>query len=520
MTIDDVRRKAQASSLPGLWIVPVALLAMLVQGYHPGAEDDAVYLAAIHARVHPGLYPMDSSFFRVQLQASIYDRVMAASVRLLHLPVNVVMLAWQFAAICLLLYACLRLARHLFAGAAARWAAVTLVALLFALPVAGTALFLVDSQLHPRTLATALILLAADALIANRTIWCIPLLLLAALLHPIMAAFGVSFCVCMAICGGGALHGWVLAASPPAMLLTPNEPPLGWLLDRPTDAWRQAMATRRYIFLSRWTWYEWLGVLAPFLLLEWCRRWAAHNRHAHLARVCAALLLYSAAQLTFALVVTLIPALVRVLPLQPMRYLHLVFLLGALIGGGLLGEFVLRARPLMWAIAFVPLALGMVLAERSLYPDTSHLELPGISDGAHSTNPWLQAFAWVAANTPHDAYFALDPNYMELPGEDYHGFRALAQRSVLADAIKDSAVAMQVPRLAPVWQRQVTATQGFDNFHREDFARLHREFGVTWTVLLANRNLGFDCPYHNAMVQVCKLPTEYFAPERTNSLTR
>jgi hypothetical protein len=501
MTIDDVPRKTQPQSLRAVWIVPLSLLAMLIQGYHPGAEDDGVYLAAVHWRLHPALYPFDAEFFRVQMQASGFDWLIAGTVKLLHLPVNVVMLAWQFAAICLLLFACLRLARHLFGAVAAQLASITLVALLFALPVAGTALFLVDPQLHPRTLATALIVFAADAVLCRRGGWAIPLLFVAMLMHPIMAAFGVSFCICLGVAGGGALHGWVLAAAPPM-----QDHELGWLLDRPTSAWREAMATRRYIFLSRWTWYEWLGVVAPFLLLEWCRRWAAHHRHVNMARVSAALLLYSAFQFVFAVVITVTPALVRILPLQPMRYLHLVYLLGALIAGGLLGEFFLRARLLRWALLFVPLAVGMFFAARALYPSSPHLELPEISDGARSNNLWLQSFAWIAANTPEDAYFVLDPNYMALPGEDYHGFRALAQRSVLADAVKDSAVAMQVPRLAPVWLHQVTATQGFENFRREDFLRLRRDFGVTWTVLPASRSLGFDCPYHNAEVQVCRLP--------------
>ncbi len=66
-----------------------------------------------------------------------------------------------------------------------------------------------------------------------------------------------------------------------------------------------------------------------------------------------------------------------------------------------------------------------------------------------TANPWLQAFAWIRQNTPTDAYFALDPEYLAAPGEDYHSFRALAERSQLADAIKDTAVVTQVPELGP-----------------------------------------------------------------------
>jgi hypothetical protein len=504
MNIVEQNGKSQSKSSTLVMILLLACAAMFIQGYHPGAEDDGVYLAAIHSDLKPGLFPFDSQFFRVQLQASIYDRMMAVSSRVLHLPVNVTMFLWQFAALCLVLYASLRIARLLFRQTAAQWSAVVLLAVLFALPVAGTALFLIDPQLHPRTLATVLILLAAEAVLHRPPLLAVPLLFAAAFLHPIMAAFGMSFCL------------FLILARPPqgssvalAALAAPDQTrTLSWLLDKPTPEWRLAMGTRNYIFLSGWAWYEWLGVFAPMLLLAWCWRWARDSMspaRVRLARLTAALVAYSLFQLAFAVVVAATPALVRLLPLQPMRFLHLVYLLGVLVAGGLLGEFLLHARAWRWCLAFLPLALVMFLAQRSLFPATPHLELPGISDGSHSSNPWLQAFAWIANNTPQDAYFALDPNYMELRGEDYHGFRALAQRSILADSMKDSAVAMQVPRLAPIWLQQVNALQGFNSFQAADFTRLHRQFGVTWAVLPANRHLGMDCPYRNAAVQVCRI---------------
>jgi len=44
----------------------------------------------------------------------------------------------------------------------------------------------------------------------------------------------------------------------------------------------------------------------------------------------------------------------------------------------------------------------------------------------------------IRLQTPRDAVFALDPNYMLIAGEDQHGFRAIAERSALADALKDN----------------------------------------------------------------------------------
>ncbi len=50
-------------------------------GYHPGLEDDAFYLAAIKRNLNPSLFPHDAEFFRLQFQATIFDKLIALSVR-------------------------------------------------------------------------------------------------------------------------------------------------------------------------------------------------------------------------------------------------------------------------------------------------------------------------------------------------------------------------------------------------------------------------------------------------------
>jgi hypothetical protein len=145
----------------------------------------------------------------------------------------------------------------------------------------------------------------------------------------------------------------------------------------------------------------------------------------------------------------------------------------------------------------------MFYAQRQMFPATEHIEWPG----ATSQNAWLQAFTWIRQNTPEDALFALDPHYVELPGEDFHGFRALAERSVLADYDKDAGMAARVPRLAPRWLKEVTAQTGWQNFQAADFQRLKNEFGVNWVILTAQTAPleGLTCPYQNRQLEVCRL---------------
>ena len=144
----------------------------------------------------------------------------------------------------------------------------------------------------------------------------------------------------------------------------------------------------------------------------------------------------------------------------------------------------------------------MFISQRMVFSASEHLELPG----RPSANPWLQAFAWIRQNTPVDAYFALDPNYLAAPGEDFHSFRALAERSQLADALKDTAVVTQVPELGPSWASQVDAQEGWSHFQFADFDRLRREFGISWVVVTYPQPPGLECRWHNISLAVCKLP--------------
>jgi hypothetical protein len=144
----------------------------------------------------------------------------------------------------------------------------------------------------------------------------------------------------------------------------------------------------------------------------------------------------------------------------------------------------------------------MFASQRALFAATPHFEFPG----TRPTNPWLESFAWIRNNTPVNAYFALDPKYLAAPGEDYHSFRALAERSMLADMIKDPAVVTQVPELGRDWEKQTEAQVGWQHFELRDFQRLKSDFGVDWVLVSYPEPAGLDCKWHNARLSVCQIP--------------
>ena len=111
-----------------------------------------------------------------------------------------------------------------------------------------------------------------------------------------------------------------------------------------------------------------------------------------------------------------------------MRSFHLIYVMFCLLLGGLLDEYLLRARVWRWALCLVLLRLEIFKLDVAAYPASPHIERPGV----RYQGEWLSSFLWIRDHTPKDALFALDSEYLSKPGVDLHGFRAVAERSMLA----------------------------------------------------------------------------------------
>lgn len=475
-----------------LYLLALTLTALLVHGFHPGAEDAEVYLPNVKQALHPGLYPLGAEFFHPYARLSLFPRLVEWSIRLTHLSYDWAIFLWYLGTIFLLLYACYRVAGLLFASAEARWAAVLTVAGLLTLPVAGTALYLMDQYVTSRSLVTPAVMLTVLYVIERKWWRAAAWFLLSALVHPLMAVFAGSYAV--------VLWWEQRRRGAPAGLaaLLPFGISLG---GSPSQAYSDALATRPYFFLQNWAWYEWLGAVAPILLFCWFARVARRRKMQALEAVSWAAAVYGAIYLAGAIVFTMPARFVGLAKLQPMRFLHLEYLLLVIVGAGLLGELLLRRRIWLWLLIFVPLFGGMMYASRQLFPATRQVEWPGADSG----NRWVEAYVWSRDHTPRDAIFALDPRHMELAGADEQGFRVIAERSMLADGVKDPGVASMFPDLAVEWRRQYDAQSPWARLTRQDFLRLRQEFGVTWVVLQAPDDKGLACPYRNDRVMVCRV---------------
>ena len=465
--------------------------AFLIHGYHPYVEDAEIYVPAVKKLLNPALYPYGAQFFESHASLTLFPNLIAGSARMLHLPLDTVLLAWHLLCIFLFLMGCWKVSCLCFEDEPARWCAVVLVAALLTLPVSETALFLVDQYVNPRSFSSFAAMFAVARALEKRYGRALVWLLAAGLVHPLMPVYGIFLVLLLA--GIRYLEPKVTAAG--ALLA------FGISLAAPSEAYHQAALRHAAHYVIHWPWYGWVGILAPAGAFYGFGRVARARRMPNVELLCRSLAPFVLIFLLGALILDIPRRFEALARFQPLRSLHLAYVLLVLLMGGMAGQFLLKRSVARWVLLFVPLCAGMAYVQFRLFPDTAHIEWPGV----RNQNEWVQAFEWIRQNTPTDAYFTLDPLHMELPGEDEHGFRAIAERSMLADMVKDSGAAVMFPPLAEEWWEQVSALRGWQGFQADDFLKLRRRFAVNWAVLEQPGVPGLVCPYQNRSVQVCRL---------------
>jgi len=469
----------------------LTLAALAVHGYHPYAEDAEIYLPGIKKLLHSALYPTGTEFFESHASLTLFPNLIAASVRLTRIPFDYAIFIWYLASIFLLLLACWEFSGVCFDTARARWGAVALIASLLTLPVAGTALYLMDQYLNPRNVAAFAAVFAVTRVLekkyARAALW----ILFAAAVHPLMASFAIAFCAVLI---------FIEKIKKPAFAVAAVFPFTNFFAP-PSAAYREAMRFHISHFLTQWQWYEWLGLIAPFAVLVLLGRIARSRNLKNLERVCHAAVVYEVMYLVIALVIAIPERFEALARLQPLRSLLLVYVFMLMGIGGFVAEYILKNRVWRWLLLFLPMCAGMFVAQRQLFPSTAQIEWPC----GTPKNQWEQAFLWIRQNTPVDATFAVDPFYMEAPGEDRIGFRAMAERSRLADANKDSGAVAMFPPLAEQWWDQFQVQKNWQHFTRPDFLRLQEKYGVNWLVLQVSAAGGLSCTYKNSAVAVCRI---------------
>ncbi len=545
-------------------ITALTLFALLVHGYHPYGEDGGLYAAGIKHLLNPTLYPWSLPFVTEHLRFSLFAPLVAGLVHLTHLGLEPVLFLLYLAGIWTTLYAGWRLLARVTLSPEGRAGGVSLLACWLTLPVAGTSQMLMDPYLTARTFTTPLTLFAAAYALeiarkqsrnpneqartsrlemegskppsGNPTSvpkdspaipigLCAAALVLSALIHPLMAGYTLAT-IAVILCTASPRPAvrsrgpWALLA---AALLAATVLQLKAPLESPDYVW--VSMTRYYWFPFRWESYEQLGLFAPLGMLailarfrpaastqlpgrpgsEFTRAAGASSQTPPSAwgTLIRSTLLLAAIALSIALLFSRAHLATHLVArMQPLRTYGFVYAIMTLLLGAWLGERILVRTPWRWALLLLAFGSLMFYVQRSTYPASAHLELPGRA----ARNPYVQAFLWARHNTPNDALFALDAHYITRDGEDAQPFRAIAERSALADYSKDGGEASITPELTPAWVGGQVAQTGLDQ--ASDAQRLSRlaRLGVGWVVLQSSSPTVWDCPYRNTAVKVCRLP--------------
>ncbi|MFP5227777.1 MAG: hypothetical protein ACLGXA_09095 [Acidobacteriota bacterium] len=488
----DARLPPTASLFAPIVLTPVVLL---VHGYHPFAGDAGIYVAGIRHLLDPSLYPLNAAFPAAFTRLSVFAWLLAAVVRLAHLRLAWLLLIAHLASVFLFLLACRQLAARVFATEGARVCAVLLAAGCLTLPVAGTALVIMDPYVTARSFSTPLSLMAVAACLDRAWGRGAVLLLLAGALHPLMGAYAVVFAM---LCGLITVRRTGLAVVACGLLVAAAG--VAFLLDHNaanSPGYRQAiaLAPRSFLFLARWQWYEMLGLVLPLILFA-----LAALRGAEPVRI------LSLTSVLVGITSILIAALFVptggpwiLVPFQVLRSFHLIYAVGIVLCGGVVAALAGRSR-IAASSLLVVLFAGMFAAESFAWPLCERVESPWTVPA----NPWQQAFLWIRDCTPQDAVFAFNPELVYLPDEDEQGFRAIAERDHLADD-KDAGVVAVIPHLADGWARQRNTEFDVDRMTDAQRVATLVPLGANWLLLPPDAETALPCLWRNRVVKVCRL---------------
>jgi hypothetical protein len=470
-----------------------------IQGYHFGVEDAEIYLPAASKLLHPDLYPYAAEFFLAHERLSLFAPILAWTARLTHLSTDCTVFLWYIVTLFATLMACWMLAVVCFDSPPARWCAVLAVSVALTMPAAYTGLLLMDPYVTARSFSTPLTVFVLAGFLACRYGLAMLALALTAVIHPQMAVYLMLLAAFLWIVEKVASSApRPLPAAAMAVFL-----PIDFRLGPAQKPYSEALYARDYFFLSAWTWYDWLGLIAPLAFLFWFWKAKPRGTTPAFARLCLGLIPYGLLSILAAAVISSSHVFDMFARLQPLRCFHLITFVFLLFLGGVFGEYLGKIRVWIMAVLCLSVAVLMFVVERETYPHSPHIEWPWMKT---SSNAWVNTLFWVRHNTPRQTVFAVDSRYFLDDGVDHHGFRAISRRSALADYYKDSGAVTMFPGLAMEWKQMSDATYGLNHFTAADFTRLALVYPVTWAVIHGPAPTGMDCPYQQQGYAVCKIP--------------
>ncbi len=472
------------------------MLAFVIHGYHPFAQDASIYVAGIERQLHRSLFIKDATLLDAHGRLSGFPFLMGGAVRLLHLPLDVFLFLAYVLSILAFLTGCFLVATQVFSSRCAAWSAIFLAGCCLTLPAAGTSVLLMDPYVTARSITTPLSLFALLAYFKRSWMQFVVCFVIMFAVHPLMGLYFGCFMGTFAImehhgeraAGALCILGVLFAG---AVHHVGTEASTG-------DAYREAVLSRPYYFLSGWHWYEIVGLVAPLMLMLIAS--SRSSRGSLAGRLCSTCVFLGTTAMLISLCLVHPENLNLLVRLQVLRIFHTIYMIGVILAGGYLASCFWDSQRWIVVTTCLLAGIGFFLGSVASYPSDPHYQFV-VED---EVTPYGQALVWIRGNTPANAHFAIDPDLQKRVNQDEVGFRVVTERSIVTDT-KDEGLASLFPAIAAEWQRRRDSERGLDRASDLDRTTHLLRYGVDWLVLSADATTSFPCPYRNAVLAVCRM---------------
>jgi len=459
-------------------------------GYRYGASDQAFYLPAVVAELHPSLFPRDRELLGPHMRLWLGDSLIADVARVSGASLPTVFLAIYGLTLVLLAAGAVRLARSL----SCDWWAVAVFLLLLTLRhrIAKTGANTLEGYMHPRMLAFACGLFVFAEIARGRTLAAFALAALAIVIHtPTGVWFAAAWAaavvwqwrahprLAVAVAGiGGALALVVLVALRDQLV--------------PMNAeWLDVLKEKDYLFSGEWPLYAWVTNLAyPLVILAIYRRRRARG------------LAGDGESALVAALIALVVAFLLSVPLAEMRIalavqiqINRVFWLLDAVTAVYVSWWLTADLASGWsrgARGALVIGIALVAGGRGFYVLRVEAHRPLVEVGLSPTR-WNDAMNWLATQPDHWHVLA-DPQHAWKYGPSV---RVAAWRDTVLEASKDAALAMYDARVAARVAERGRALGGFDTFTVDDVRQIAARYRVDVFVDRASRQFPLPVLYRN-----------------------
>jgi hypothetical protein len=457
------------------WIAGGILFVLLATanaaGYRYGTSDQAFYIPAVIRAGNPAAFPRDAALIDAQGRLMLYDEALAGVRRITGLPLHALFFAGYVASLALIWTALVLIGRSAYGSAWLTAALAAAFTLRHRIPRTSANSF--EPYFHPRMLAFGLGAMAVAALLRRRSWLAVACVAAAALVHVTTALwFAVLAGVSLAVLDrrwrriGTAAGTAAVAATVWMVVGGPLQASTG-TMDEP---WLRAVAGKDSLFATEWPLWAWVANLALPLVLWWAHRRRAANGRATreetalvwgaLALVALFLLTLPAVAARWALPVQLqIP---RVFWL--VDFLAIIYLIGVI-------ERPRAARTAAAVLMAIATTRGIyVMAVEHPERDLFAIAIPA--------SPWHETMVWVRQQ-PRDAHVLADPGHAWRYGTSV---RVSAERDVLVEDVKDSAVAIYSREVARRYNERMAAIGDFSTLDANRARALAERYDLDYLV--------------------------------------